>query len=335
MKKPKERMRFRSIVALAPVVLSGCTGVQSMLHSQGPQARSIENVWWLMFWGALLIFSLVMGLTLYAVLHERGQRVPPNAQRLIIAGGVLLPLITLTGLLVYGMVISDPNGWVQEDDPIVVEITGHRWWWEVRYPTSEGNDLPVVTANEVHIPAGKTVLFVVRTADVIHSFWLPNLGGKIDLIPGHTNRLHLRADRPGAFRGQCAEFCGAQHAHMGFWVYAHDPEGYVRWLAERRDAMSENLGAVRSRGRQQFFEQGCAECHTIRGTPARGNVGPDLTHVGSRRFIAAATLRNTLENRARWIRENQSIKPGNGMDDFSFLDPGTAADLAAFLGTLR
>jgi cytochrome c oxidase subunit 2 len=188
-----------------------------------------------------------------------------------------------------------------------IEVVGRQWWWEVRYPGTAA-----VTANEIHIPARTRVTVVAVTGDVIHSFWVPKLNRKIDMIPGRRNRVELYTERPGRFRGQCAEFCGAQHSHMGMYVFAHEPAEFTAWL--RRQA------APARRSERAFFDSGCASCHTIRGTNAEGDVGPDLTHVGARSTLAALTIPNTPRALADWLRDPQHVKPGNRMPDLDLSD---------------
>jgi cytochrome c oxidase subunit II len=248
---------------------------------------------------------------------------------LIVGGGLVLPLVTLTALLVYGVGLGRE---ITRTLPVAVEIEviGNQFWWEVRYP----ND-GIVTANEIHIPAGERVGVTVRTRDVIHSFAVPSLAGRIDLIPGQPNQLRLHAYEPGLFRGQCAEFCGDQHARMAFFVEAMEPGAYREWVSrQQQSARAPDTDRLR-RGQNRFFEQGCAECHAIRGTPARGLIGPDLTHVGTRRTLAAGTIENSIDNVVRWIRENQRIKPAVRMPQFDRLSVEEAREIAHYLASLR
>jgi cytochrome c oxidase subunit 2 len=191
-----------------------------------------------------------------------------------------------------------------------VAVIGHDWWWEVRYP-----DHQVITANEIHVPVGEPVSLEVTAADVIHSFWVPQLAGKIDLIPGRTNRLLFQADRPGTFRGQCAEYCGLQHAHMAFLVIAQTPDEFSAWLAGQAAPAQQPVDSLVQRGAQVFAREGCISCHAVRygSEPVGGRIGPDLTHIGSRSTIAAGTLPNVRGNLAGWIVNSQALKPGNKM----------------------
>lgn len=314
----------------APLLLSGCGGMQSALNPHGPVARTLAETWWVMLAGGSVVLLLVTLLTLYAVIRRPEARRQVDGNTLIALGGVALPLVTLTALLIYGVHVGDR---VQRPlpDALRVQIIGHQWWWEVRYP-DYGN---AITANEIHIPAGQPIRIELISADVIHSFWAPTLAGKIDLLPGQHNRLWLQADEPGVYRGQCAEFCGAQHAHMAFLVIAQPEADFHAWLARQQQPATRPATATQARGLAAFSELGCGQCHTLRGAGASGALGPDLTHVGSRRTLAAASLENTPGNMAHWIAANQQIKPGNAMPSFTHLDPAVLEDLAAFLGSLQ
>jgi cytochrome c oxidase subunit 2 len=211
-----------------------------------------------------------------------------------------------------------------------VDVIGRQYWWEVRYL-----DRGVVTANEVHIPAGRAVRLRLTSADVIHSFWVPQLAGKLDLIPGQTNTLWIEADAPGIYRGQCAEFCGVQHARMALHVVAVPPEQFGAWLEASRGPAPPPADALARRGQELFFSRACAACHAVRGTDADGSAGPDLTHLMRRQWIAAGTLRNTPENLADFITDAQGIKRGSSMPSFSELDPESLRALIAYLTTLE
>jgi cytochrome c oxidase subunit 2 len=309
-------------------LLAACTGAPSMLAPRGANADDIAAVWWVMFWGSALVLGLVMVLLLMALYRRRGAASGPSANAFIVGGGLLLPVAALSALLTWGLQLGEVTG---VGKPLLVDVIGHRWWWEVRYPGAA----PVTTANEIHIPVGREVQLRLRTADVIHSLWVPQLAGKQDMIPGHVNTLALRADAPGTYRGQCAEFCGAQHAHMALWVVATAAPDFEAWLAARRTPAEPPTGAIAQRGRAAFLAERCVECHTVRGTPARGRQGPDLTHVGSRLFLGAGTLPNSPGAIARWITEHHRLKPGNLMDRFDHLDPAVVHAMAAWLEQLR
>jgi cytochrome c oxidase subunit 2 len=256
-----------------------------------------------------------------------------SSSRLIVAGGLIFPTVTLTALLIYALpaagILTEPDA-----DAVEIEVTGYQWWWEVRYRDGNG-DVAFVTANEIRLPTGQPLMTRVDTADVIHSFWVPNLAGKIDMIPGRTNELTLQAARPGEFRGQCAEYCGGPHAKMAFYVVAEEPERFARWFERQKEPAREPEDPLLQRGREVFFSFGCGGCHAIRGTDAVGGLGPDLTHVGSRRTIGAGILDNTIENLETWIADSQRIKPDNPMPSFDFIEGEDLHALAAYLKNLQ
>jgi cytochrome c oxidase subunit 2 len=229
---------------------------------------------------------------------------------LVIAFGIAIPIVILVALFI----VSDLYVLKKTDAPevsstsLTVTVVGHDWWWEASYP-----DSGVVTANEIHIPARTPVNLVARSVDVIHSFWVPELNRKIDMIPGQTNRIELYAEEPGVYRGQCAEFCGLQHAHMAFRVHAEPRPDFQRWLARNGRPAAAPASAEARRGQRYFMEDGCASCHTIDGTEAEGRVGPNLTHLAGRETLAADTIPNTPGELFRWIQNPQSIKPGTKM----------------------
>jgi cytochrome c oxidase subunit 2 len=214
-----------------------------------------------------------------------------------------------------------------------IEITGHQWWWRVSYLLPGGES--VASANEIRIPVGREIEFTLRAGDVIHSFWIPNLAGKVDMVPGRSNVLRLRASQAGIYRGQCAEFCGGVHALMALEVIAMNPGEYDLWLARARLPAAEPATDDALRGRALFIAGGCGSCHAIRGTEARGSIGPDLTKLGERRRIAAATLENTHTNLARFIADGQQVKPGNSMPPFRIFSSAELDALAAYLIGLR
>lgn len=327
----KRTSRYRYALVAAVFFLSGCRGIQSTLDPQGPQADEIARIAWVMFWGAGFILLLVMALALATLFRAPSQRRPISASVFIIGGGVALPIITLTALLVYG-VDSMRSLRAYHEPPAQIEVVGNRWWWEVHYRNADGHI--ITSANEVRIPAGEPVKVLVRTNDVIHSFWVPNLAGKIDLIPGRTNHIVLHANAPGQFRGQCAEFCGAQHARMAFYVIAQAPEAHAAWLAQQQKPAATPADQQSLRGRDIFVAR-CAQCHTVRGVSDVGKRAPDLTHLASRQFIAAGTLNNNRGNLIAFVSRSQEIKPGNGMPSHSDLDDATLQALASYLESLK
>ncbi len=232
----------------------------------------------------------------------------PWGNRFVVIAGIVLPSLILTAVFLISLrdmaALSSPPG-----DPVVtIEVTARDWWWEVRYP-----ETGAVVANEIHIPAGEAVRLRLLGGDVIHSFWVPRLQAKTDHIPGQVNTMWLQADEPGRYRGQCAEFCGLQHANMIFWVEADPPGEFDRWLADNSADASEPENADAARGEEIFVNSACAGCHAIRGTEAAGDLGPDLTHLAGRDTIAAGVLDNTRDNLRRFIIDPQGVKPGNTM----------------------
>jgi cytochrome c oxidase subunit II len=237
--------------------------------------------------------------------------------RLILVGGVVVPVAILVALFVVTLAtlpsVSAPE---EGDGELVVEVVGRQYWWEVRYP-----ERGVVTANEIHIPTGTPVELRVRSADVIHSFWVPRLNRKIDMIPGRTNRILLRADAPGEYRGQCAEFCGLAHAQMAFLVVADRPPDFEAWIAREGGDAQAPATTSAAEGQEVFLGSTCVACHAVRGTPASATIGPDLTHVAARRWLAAGTIPNTRGNLAGWIVDPQDIKPGSEMPPTALSGP--------------
>lgn len=323
------------IPLLLPLALSACGGLQSALEPSGPAAREIALLWWGMFWAGLLIFLLVLVLLTYACFRDPDRRRRIAPAKLIIAGGIVLPIAVLSPLLPLGLNVSSGTTAPLPENAIRIHVTAHQWWWDIEYRLPGGPSRSFTTANEVYLPVGEPVEFILSSADVVHSLWLPRLAGKQDLIPGHTNRLVIEADEEGTFRGQCAEFCGIAHAMMAFYAIALPSDEFERWaegqMASAAPAQTETLES----GRAAFQASGCGVCHAVRGTAAGGREGPDLTHFGSRLTIAAGALNNTQKNIAEWIARNDEIKPGNEMPEFPHLDRQTRLSIAAYLKSLK
>lgn len=297
-------------VGLAAAV-AGCGGQQSALDPAGRPAGEIADLWWGMFAGAVVVFAVVLVLLVLAILRRRSASTSDDrgARRLVFSGGFLAPLLVLSALFAFAVrtlpATSAPS---PGETTMTVQVVGKQWFWEARYPGTAA-----VTANEIHIPARTPVRLEVTSADVIHSFWLPRLNRKIDLIPGQTNAIVLEADEPGVYRGQCAEFCGVQHAHMAFLVVADEPADFRAWLRrEAAPAVEPTDDATRS-GLGAFLAESCAGCHAIRGTAATGTLGPDLTHLASRGTIAALVAPNDRGFLTAWITDPQHLKPGARM----------------------
>ena len=293
-------------------------GIQSALNPQGVDAAIIAEISWVLFAGAALIFAGVMALAAYAVFAKREYASRLSPRLLIIGGGIAFPAVTLFALLIYSLARA-ASLHVAEENTLRIEVIGEQWWWRVRYPGFE-------TANEIRIPVDRPVELVLRSADVIHSFWVPVLAGKLDMIPGRTTRLRVRAERAGEFRGQCAEYCGGPHAFMALFVVAQEPAQFEQWVQAQR-APAKALHPV--------FAAHCGACHTVRGTPAAGVLGPDLTHVGSRLTIGAGRLPTNAGALAGWIASNQHLKPGNLMPQFQSFSGEELRALAAYLEGLK
>jgi cytochrome c oxidase subunit 2 len=231
---------------------------------------------------------------------------------LVVLFGIVIPVSVNIALFVIAnfVVINDTDAPRAATTALTIDVTGRQWFWEVRYPGT-----PAVTANEIHIPVRTRVNLVATTGDVIHSFWVPELNRKIDMIPGRRNRILLYADTPGRYRGQCAEFCGLEHARMAMYVDAQQPADFQRWLRSQAAPAQAATAPAAQQGQQAFMSDACASCHTIRGTPAKGDVGPDLTHVGSRSTLAALTIPNNPAQLKRWLRDPSQVKPGSLMPD--------------------
>lgn len=317
--------RLRLIVGAS--LATSCDGAQSTLAPAGRGADRIADLFWGMTIGFTVIWLLVVALAIYAYSSKR-EHGPKTSKWVIVGGGVVLPVIVLTGLLIYGL--SMMPSLLPSDAPatVKIQVTGHQYWWRVRY-LRDGLP-PIELANEIHLPVGERVEFELDSPDVIHSFWIPSLGGKVDMIPGRTTRLVLEPTRPGIYRGTCAEYCGASHAWMSFYTVVEDRAEFDRWLAQQASVATSNPA-----GEQQFLANGCGACHAIRGTPARGVVGPDLTHVGSRRSLGAGALPNDGPAMRRWIAGTTDLKPGVHMPAFGMLSDATVDALATYLEGLR
>jgi cytochrome c oxidase subunit 2 len=316
-------------------VLVGCGAERtSILDPQGPRAARIAELWWVMLALAVVIFAIVMILLLAALFRpRRGEgdaSAPPGGRFFVPVAGVVIPAVIL--LLLFGLTLWTLRALEAPaaSTELTVEVAGQQWWWEARYP---GHD--VVTATEIHIPVGEPVRVLLTSPNVIHSFWVPELSGKMDLVPGQINELWIEADEPGNYFGQCAEFCGLQHALMAFHVVADAPEDFATWISNQQAPAEAPLGdSLVEAGQGVFLSAGCIQCHTVRGTQATGQLGPDLTHLASRDWIAAGTLENTIGNLEAWISDPQAIKPGAKMPPTE-LDAEELQALVAYLQSLE
>jgi len=317
--------------------------IQSALSPAGPNAGSISRLWWLMFIVCSIVFFVVLIALLLSLRRRTAEPVseltptiePPREQERR-RRNVVISAVTVTVVILFVFLIASyrTGRAISSNRPdktgLSIDLTGHQWWWEVRYSDVDASNI-FTTANEIHIPVGVPVVFTLHGGDVIHSFWVPNLAGKKDLIPGKVNVIWLQADKPGVYRGQCAEYCGLQHAKMALWVIAEPQEQFNAWRQDQTRTSVPPSTDAQKRGQQVFMSSTCVMCHAINGTPAGSNVGPNLTHIGSRNTIAAATLQNTREHLAQWIRDSQSVKPGNKMPQHNLSD----ADLQAVVDYLQ
>jgi cytochrome c oxidase subunit 2 len=311
--------------------------VQSPLNPAGPQASSIASVTWWFFGVCAAAYILTLAALFWAVARRRQPTddAPETARRLgwVIGGAVAVTVVTLVILTVSSVVAGRGLNAPSAPGAITLEVIGHQWWWEFRYQDVSASEW-VSSPNELHLPVGVPIVVKATSRDVVHSFWVPNLHGKRDLIPGIVTHTWIQADTPGVYRGQCAEFCGHQHAHMAFLVVAEPMEDFQAWLQQQRRGAPEPGSDLQQRGRDVFMNGPCVLCHTIRGTPAGSRFGPDLTHVAGRQTIAAGTLPMTRGHLAGWIADSQSVKPGNRMPP-NLVGGEDLQALVAYLETLR
>jgi cytochrome c oxidase subunit 2 len=323
-------------------LLVGCAGAPAVTDPAGPRAARIAELWWLMLALAAVVVAVVFAALLVALLRPRRREASarPGAAEgavgeagetmVVVIAGAALPALILAGLTVFTVRVLAAAA-PPAPPALSVEVTGHLYWWEVAYPAAG-----FVTANEVRVPVGQPVELRLRSADVIHSFWVPRLLGKLDLVPGRVNTTWLQAAEAGTYRGLCAEYCGVQHARMGFLVVAEPPEEFATWLAAQQQPAAAPSEPLALAGARAFAREGCINCHVIRygAGPAGVPVGPDLTHVGSRLTLGAATLPNTRGHLGGWIGNPQALKPGNLMPTVP-LDGESLLALTAYLESLR
>jgi cytochrome c oxidase subunit 2 len=317
--------RYSALLAGVPVLV-GCVSEQSMLHPAGEDAAAVANLFWVMAGGVVVVWLIVMGITVYAVLGKNRPKTEQFADRFILIGGVAFPSVTLAALLIFGLALL-PD-WVRADPPdLRVHVTAEQYWWRIAYELPDGS--VVQSANELHLPVGQTAEFVLNSTDVIHAFWIPNLGGKIDVIPGRTNLWRLRPTDTGVFRGVCAEFCGPSHALMAFPVVVHAPAEFDAFLA------GEAAPVEAPEGHDLFIASGCGACHAVRGTSAGGAVGPDLTHFANRRTMAAGTMPISAENLQKWLLDPEHLKPNVRMPGYESLAQAERDALVSYLLDLQ
>jgi cytochrome c oxidase subunit II len=326
------------ICAVIAVFHSGCAGVQSALDPAGPQAQRIGGLWRLLFWTCSIVFLLVMAALTHAVWRGRAREAADNSAEterrttMLVAGAIALSIVILFVFLIADFRVGRATT-TFPSSAVKIKVTGYQWWWDFEYQDEVASQL-VRVSNELHIPTGRPVQFDLTSRDVIHSFWVPNLHGKIDAMPGYQTGIWLQADRTGKYRGQCAEYCGHQHAHMAFWVIAEAPEQFAAWRENQRRPAVQPMTAEQQRGQQVFLTRTCVMCHQIRGTIAGGRSAPDLTHLASRQTIAAGTLAINRNNLRGWITNPQHYKPGNKMPPHKFSEEELNA-LLSYLESLK
>jgi len=322
------------LVAAPLLAIGACTrDTPSVVDAKGAAERHVTVLWWPLLWVGTAVFAFVLVMLVAGIVRGRGRSESEARQQarwgepFIVIGAVVVTGVILTGFFLFSLKEMRAIAAQGQGAALTIHVTGHDWWWEAAYPNG------AVTANEIHIPSGERVRLLLDGADVIHSFWVPQLAPKRDTIPGKTNLLWIEADAPGRFRGQCAEYCGLQHAHMGLWVYAQRPDDFAKWMSDQSRPLTAPAGEA-ARGMRVFMTSTCVGCHAIRGTPAGGTAGPDLTHVASRDTIAGAFLPNNARVLSDWITDPQDEKPGAVMPPTQL----SAADLralVAFLGSLK
>lgn len=337
---------MRRLILISPLLLlmMGCEHAQSVLYSGGPAAHRIAGLSWGLIVLFMVITIIMWVLIWWAAFTRRGtfaEHAPIDAgggQGWITIGGMLIPFIVLFVIFVLGLQLlaSFPihEASQQKNMKPDILIVGHQWWWEVHYLNPDPS-MQVTTANEIHIPSNRPVTIELESRDVIHSFWVPALHGKVDLIPGHPNYVRIEASHPGTYEGQCAEYCGAQHAHMRLLVIAQPSEEFQAWLSAQREPGRTPTTPEEQDGQKVFLSGPCIMCHTVRGTLAGGRVAPDLTHIGSRQFIAANSFPNDDAYLEAWVTHAQSLKPEAQMPDFTRFTGKQMRDLVAYLRQLQ
>lgn len=314
---------------------------QSTFGTQGDHAREVQDLFVPVIWLAVAVFVLVEGLLIYALFRFRAKAGQPRPAQIhgntkLELVWTIVPVLLLAGIAVPTLSTIYKHAQDPRPGALEIRVKAHQWWWQFEYPESQ-----IITANEMHIPVGRQVSVLLESEDVIHSFWVPQLAGKQDIIPTHTNRRVFTALTPGTYLGQCAEFCGASHANMRFRVMAHTPEDYDAWVAAQKAPAPEPTTLLAIQGKELFGKSACIGCHTVDSIPqARGIIGPNLSHIGSRETIAAGILDNTPESMAKWLKDppavkpNRGTKPGFAMPNLNLTDE-QVSQLVAFLESLK
>ncbi len=322
----------RYFAAASALALQGCAGLQSALDPSGAEAERIGTLSWLLVLFSTAILFAVCLITAVALFGGERWRARIAGERIVIGGGLVFPILALSVLLIYGFYLMSPGTTeARSQGALRIEVVGERWWWRVTYVDEAGRRIE--SANEIRLPVGRPVELELTSADVIHSFWVPRLAGKLDMIPGHTNTLTLQATKAGISRGQCAEYCGGPHAFMSFYVIAMPEDQFSSWLAGEAASLGCESGSGRRAGAFPLLRLRRMPPGPRHGCP--GTIGPDLTHVGSRHSLAAATLENDVAAFVRWIRDGQHVKPENLMPPFEIFTDDELRQLAAYLDQLR
>ncbi|HEY8492201.1 MAG TPA: cytochrome c oxidase subunit II [Dehalococcoidia bacterium] len=328
--------RWAAVLAAGLVATPACTGRLDGYDPVTSQGETITDLFSLTNVLGLLVALLVAGVLGYVLLRYRARRPGEPSRvhehRALEITWTATPAVLLAGLFVVTVLVmvdvdEDPP---PAENPLLVQVVGNNWWWEFRYP-----ELGVVTANELHVPVGRPIRFEITGDDVIHSFWVPRFGRKMDAIPGRTNVMTVTVEEPGTYQGACTEFCGLQHAWMRILVVAQTPQEFQAWVALQQAPARAPQSDVALQGRAVFLRNTCINCHAIQGTIAQGQVGPDLTHLGSRQILGAGVVPNTPENLKRFIRNAQEVKPGVLMPQFQTLSDEDLEALVAYLEGLE
>lgn len=349
----RPRRLARLVPALWVALMAGCGGdPPSILEPASDDSSRVAGLWWVLFWTSAVVVVIVTGFLVAAAVRRRradpgwrtgadddtgpqGEGRPPRdvdrrpvpwGDPFVIIAGIVIPGAVLAGTFAFSLGVLNDIGPSSDEPGLSLEVVSHNWWWEVRYPNG------AVTANEIHIPVGERVELTLPTADIIHSFWVPELQVKEDHIPGRDNMLSLQAEEPGRFQGLCAEFCGVQHANMKFQVFAQPPGEFEEWLAAEAEPAAEPETATARRGNEILTSSSCAGCHTVRGTSADGDLGPDLTHLASRETIGAGLMPLTRENLADFVSNPQDDKPGITMPPTELTDDEVDAVVDYLMG---
>jgi cytochrome c oxidase subunit II len=347
MKTQLRTLLLMGSLASASVFVLSCGGRQSAVDAAGVQADRLEFLWWLFFWICAAVYAIVSSVLIIALIRNRratestAPEIAPDSARESRTGYAVKAAVAITLVVMFAlMLVSFRTGSAisalpkqTDEKPLSIKITGVQWFWKIEYQ----EDIPsnnITTANELHLPVGRVVELELQSNDVIHSFWAPNLHGKKDLVPNYPTTFYFRPDKVGTFHGQCAEFCGYQHAKMRFVVVVHTQEDFEAWAASQRQAPSPPTDPAQQRGQRIFLTSTCVQCHAVQGTSANASVGPNLTHVASRQYIAAGSLPNTRDHLKQWITDPQRVKPGIRMPMNLYSDEDLDA-LVSYLESLK